>query len=76
MTTRALILINDEAFTADELAARERDNRLHRERRRFRRATDPEYRERYNAYQREYRRRHAERLREYHREWMRARRAA
>ena len=54
-----LIVVGDEAMTAEEFAAYRKKQERQNASRRERRATDPEYRERYNAYHRDYQRRRA-----------------
>ena len=76
MIERDLILIGDQAWTPEEREAYRNRREREYERARMRRATDPEYRERYNASKREWRARNRDRYNAYMREWMRQRRAA
>jgi hypothetical protein len=72
----SLVIVGDQALTEAEYAAYRREREWINTHRRERRANDPEYRERMNAYFREWKRQHRDELREYNREWMRRYRAA
>lgn len=70
-----LIIVGDQALTEAEYARyRAQQDRINAHRR-ARRAADPEYRERYNAYMSEWRARNRDHYNAYKREWKRRRRA-
>ena len=71
-----LVIVGECAYTPEEYARYRRQRDRINARRRERRATDSEYRERVRAYFQEYRLRHVDDRRTYHREWMRRKRAA